>query len=145
MVKKIKYVKRQKHYTVYGKLHDHAWYSKIDSYLQHQGLQRNDVNYNMCYHIEKKKILILILYVDDLLITWNHDSKTQWLITQLEGTFEMSNLGSLPLYLNVEFINIGINIFMCQHTYAQESLEEFGFHNYNVVVTPLLEGFKINK
>jgi hypothetical protein len=23
--------------------------------------------------------------------------------------------------------------------------EEFGFHNYNVVVTPLFEGFKIGK
>jgi hypothetical protein len=99
----------------------------------------------MCYHIEEDKNLILILYVDDLLITGNHDSKTQWLITQLEGIFEMSNLGSLWLYLNVEFINIRINFFMCQHIYAQEILEEFELHNYTIVVTPSLKGFKINK
>jgi hypothetical protein len=49
----------------------------------------------MCYHIEEEKILILILYVDDLLITGNHDSKTQWFTTQLEDTFEMSNSGNL--------------------------------------------------
>jgi hypothetical protein len=30
--------------------------------------------------LKKKKNLILILYVDDLLITRNHDSKIQWFI-----------------------------------------------------------------
>jgi hypothetical protein len=34
---------------------------------------------------------------------------------------------------------------MCQHTYAQEILKEFELHNYNVVVTPLRKGFKIDK
>jgi hypothetical protein len=57
-----------------------ACYNKIDTFIQNQGLQRNEIDYNMYFYVERKKSLILILYVDDLLIARNHDSKIQWFI-----------------------------------------------------------------
>jgi hypothetical protein len=58
----------------------HTWYNKIDMFIQNQGLQRNEVDYNMYLYVEREKSLILILYVDDLLITRNHDSNIQCFI-----------------------------------------------------------------
>jgi hypothetical protein len=57
-----------------------TWYNKIDVFIQNRGLQRNEADYNMYFYVEREKNFILILYVDDLLITRNHDSKIQWFI-----------------------------------------------------------------
>jgi len=82
----------------------------------------NEAYCNTSFLEEKGKTLILILFVDDLLITNNHEFKIKWLIQQLECTFEMSNIGKLRLYLNVEFISFMNGLFMCQHTYILEIL-----------------------
>jgi hypothetical protein len=58
-----------------------ACYNKIDTFIQNQGLQRNEIDYNMYFfYVERKKSFILILYVDDLLIARNHDSNIQCFI-----------------------------------------------------------------
>ncbi len=89
--------------------------------------------------------MIFVLYVDDLLVISNHDSRIKWLIQQLEHAFEVSDLGKLQLYLNVEFISLRNGIFMCQHTYTLEILQEFGLIHCNVAMRILLEGFKMGK
>jgi len=73
------------------------------------------------------KDLIFVLYVDDLLVIGNHESKIKWLIQQLEHTFEVSNLGKLQLYFNVEFISLRNGIFMCQHTYILRFYKSLGW------------------
>jgi hypothetical protein len=45
----------------------------------------------------------------------------------------------------MEFINMGIGIFRCQHTYAQKILKEFGLNNCNDIVTLFPKGLKIWK
>jgi hypothetical protein len=48
--------------------------------------------------------VILILYVDNLLITSVHLEKIEWLKCQLQKRFEMTNLGDVSHYLKIEFI-----------------------------------------
>lgn len=69
-----------------------AWYEKIDTYLQSQGLYRNDADYNLYFLRNGTKIVVLILYVDDLLITSNDSEKMAWLKDQLQNRFEMTDL-----------------------------------------------------
>jgi len=49
------------------------------------------------------------------------------------------------LYLNVEFISFKNGIFMCQHTYILEILQEFGLTHCNAATMFLLKGFKLGK
>jgi hypothetical protein len=123
-----------------------TWYGRINNYLQKQvGLKRNEVDQNTYFLEEEGKTLIFVLYVDDLLVIGNHESKIKWLIQQLEHTFEVSDLGKLQLYLNVEFISLRNGIFMCQHTYILEILQEFGLIHCNAAMTILPEVFKMGK
>jgi hypothetical protein len=46
-------------------------------------------------------ILLLIIYVDDLMITGNHGVKISWLQRQLSAQFAMSLLGPVILYLGM--------------------------------------------
>jgi hypothetical protein len=53
-------------------------YEKIDNYFK-QGLVRNIVNHNLYYiHKEARKMAILIIYVDDLLLTISNTKKIEW-------------------------------------------------------------------
>jgi hypothetical protein len=46
-----------------------AWHSQINSFSQKQGIVRSEFNQNLYYLIEGKKYVMIIVYVDDLLVT----------------------------------------------------------------------------
>ena len=46
-----------------------AWYGKMDGFLMSLGFSKSVVDPNLYYHIVADKCLILVLYVDDLLLT----------------------------------------------------------------------------
>lgn len=72
-------------------------------------------NYNFYFVLEDGNVVILILYVDDLIITKNNNtSKINWIKKQHESGFEMTNLGKYKLYLGVEFLMMEKGIFMSQ-------------------------------
>jgi len=50
--------------------------------------------------------MILILYVDDLLITRNHMTQIKWIMFQLKTKFERINIGYLNFCLGVEFLSV---------------------------------------
>lgn len=80
--------------SLYGlKQAPHAWYQKIDTYLQEEGLETRDANYKM-YNMQGDKITILVLpYVENILMIRNLKVKIAWLISQLQSKFEMSTFG----------------------------------------------------
>ena len=45
---------------------------------------------------------LVILYVDDLLITGSFEAKIEQLLNELKSTFEMTNLGLLHYFLDME-------------------------------------------
>ena len=46
-----------------------AWYSRIDTYLQKMGFTKSEADPNLYYIVIGEEPLILVLYVDDLVIT----------------------------------------------------------------------------
>jgi hypothetical protein len=55
-----------------------AWYEKIDNYLKQQGLVRSSIDHNLYYMCEVEKVVILVIYVDDLFLTRNHTKRIEW-------------------------------------------------------------------
>jgi hypothetical protein len=62
--------------------------------------------------------VILILFVNDLLLTRNHFSKLMMLEEELEKRFEMSQLNIMHLYIGVEFLYLPHEVMLQQHNYA---------------------------
>jgi hypothetical protein len=56
--------------TIYGlKQVGRVWYTRIDDFFHNQGLTRNESNHNLYYSIWNNQYVVLILYVDDMLLT----------------------------------------------------------------------------
>jgi hypothetical protein len=66
------------------------------------------------------------MYVDDLLVTGNHDDHIYQVKKQLRVGFQMTDLGLLHYYLGVEVIQREKNIFISKTKYASKFLKEFG-------------------
>jgi hypothetical protein len=52
-----------------------TWYEQIDTWLTGQGLIRSEADSNMYHCTQNGKTTVILLYVDDLLITGNDESE----------------------------------------------------------------------
>ena len=93
----------------------------------------------------KGKTIILVLYVDDLLLTGDHTNKIAWLATELEKKFDMTRLGLIRKYLGIEFTKTDRGLLLHQTSYAQSILTQFGMAECNPCKVPLPDGTKLRK
>ena len=77
-----------------------AWYERINIYLTSLGFSKNEADPNLYYKRDKDDMVILILYVDDLLIT-GYDHLIDQCKKDLIREFEMKDLG-LHCFLGLE-------------------------------------------
>ena len=47
----------------------HAWYTRIDSYFTGLGFTKSEADANLYHIVVEGKLLIIVLYVDDLVLT----------------------------------------------------------------------------
>ena len=75
--------------VLYGmKQAPHAWYTRIDSYFTRLGFTKSEVNANFYHIVVKGKLWIIILYVDDLILT-NDEKLIKSCKEDLAREFEM--------------------------------------------------------
>jgi len=73
-----------------------------------------------------KDMVLILLYVDDLLITGNNDEIIQECISKLKATFEMIDLGLLHYYLGMQVYQYKDCTFLGQSKYISNILQKFG-------------------
>lgn len=105
-----------------------TWYTEIDRYLCGASSIRNDADHNL-YILRQGCSILLLLYVDDLLITGNDDMLIQHVKAQLQHQYKMQDLGPVQRYLGVEFFTSSHGIFMHQRQYAIKSLANAGMQD----------------
>ena len=108
-----------------------AWYERIDTWLLSQGLYQSEYDPNLYYLIQNKKIIILLLYVDDLLITGDNFEEIARLKTEFKKEFEMTDLGEASTYLGAEIMRGLHGIFISQKAYIMKLLKKFNMLECN--------------
>ena len=80
------------HKALYGlKQAPHAWYERIDSFFLNLGFQRSHAHSNLYTLDDSGLIVIVIIHVDDLIITESHKKRISELMADLSHEFEMTN------------------------------------------------------
>jgi len=78
-----------------------AWYTQIDSYLKGLSFTKSEADANLYHTVIDSKFLILVLYVDDLILTGDeqliHSCKED-----LAREFEMKDMGLMHYFLWLE-------------------------------------------
>ena len=117
-----------------------TWFKKIQRFLSEQGLSHMKADYSLFYVSSSKGIIILILYVDDLLVTGSDNDGICSLKQKLMQRFDMIELGNVTYYLGVEFIRSNFGIFLSQKAYASQILSEFNMAACTPASVPMVEG-----
>ena len=119
----------------------HAWYTQMDNYFTRLGFSKSEADPNLYQIVVEEKLLIIVLYVDDLILTGD-----ELLILSckedLAREFEMKYLSLLHYFLELEIWQRSDGLFVSQGKYAREILEKFNIHGYKPVVTPLPGGWR---
>ena len=88
-------------------------------------------------------ITILIVYVDDIIITGNNLKEIKGLEEHLDKNFEVKQLGPLRNFLEIEFARSSEGILMTQQKYILELLEETKHTNCHINETPIEVNHKL--
>ncbi|KAL5555674.1 hypothetical protein UlMin_037910 [Ulmus minor] len=90
-------------------------------------------------------IMIILVYVDDILITGNSQDQVDFLITRLHSTFALRDLGQLSYFLGVEVTYDDTSLHLCQTKYIADLLERNDMMDCKPVKTPGTIGKNLSK
>lgn len=122
-----------------------VWNQELDMALREFGLKKSD--YDPCVYFNNKdgRMLIIAVYVDDLLLFYDHEDDVNVIRKQLHQRFKMKDLGPVEHILGMRVIK-GINGFSIdQEHYIDAVLEKFGLSDCNPVDTPMNSSLTLTK
>ncbi len=89
-------------------------------------------------------IVVIVIYVDDLIITRNNDVDIFDLKKLLKQKFEMKDLGELRYFLGIEVIQSPKRIWLLQRQYALNKLSEYGMMGCKPISIPFEQNMKLS-
>ena len=95
-------------------------------------------------HNQGKDVVLIILYVDDLMITRNNDEIIQECISKLKETFEMSDLSLLHYYLKMQVYQYKDCTYLNQFKYISNILQKFRMEECRYATIPVSPGIIIS-
>ena len=88
-------------------------------------------------HSKESKTTLLIIYVDDIVITGDDQEEVEWPKMLLVEEFEVKDLGKLRYFLRMEIVQSRNRISVSQRKYTLDLLKESGMLGYKLVDTPM--------
>eukprot|EP00253_Pinus_taeda_P019658 PITA_19658 len=132
--------------SLYGlKQAPRAWYAKMDSFLLESGFSRCYSDNTVYTKKVENSLIILVLYVDDLILTGSDPNLINHVKSSLKKKFEMTDLGHLHYFLGLQVLQSKEGIpfpspSMLVIFFVIFTWKNFGIH-YSAKATPLLVGF----
>jgi hypothetical protein len=80
---------------------------------------------------------LLLLYVDDIVLTASSASLLQQVITALQREFAMTDMGPLHHFLGITVTRSASGLFLSQRQYSQDILERAGMGECKPCSTPV--------
>eukprot|EP00253_Pinus_taeda_P010132 PITA_10132 len=121
-----------------------AWYYRLDKYLHQQGFSKGSADNNIYLKIEDDKLLILVVYVDDIIFGSNEEAMSQSFALVMQKEFEMSLLGELTYFLGLQIQQNEDRIFLSQTKYLKQILKKYGMEDAKPVCTPMVTGCSLS-
>jgi len=121
-----------------------AWYYRLDKYLHQQGFSKGSADSNLYIKIENYKLLIIVVYVDDIIFGINEEAMSQRFALMMQKEFEMSLLGELTYFLGLQIQQNEDGIFLSQTKYLKQILKKYGMEDSKPICTPMVIGCSLH-
>ncbi|XP_021736549.1 uncharacterized protein LOC110703102 [Chenopodium quinoa] len=82
-------------------------------------------------------LIIIVVYVDDIIITGTNDAEILELKQHLNSIFSIKDLGKLHYFLGIEVLHLAHGIVLTQRKFSKELLLQSGLDVSKVAKTPL--------
>jgi len=79
-----------------------ARYVKMNEYLRSVGFHHSEFVDTLYFKMQGQKLVVIVLYVDNLISTRNHEVHIKQVKQELQKGFKITNLGPLRYYPEVE-------------------------------------------
>jgi len=90
------------HKALYGlKQAPRAWYMKFINYIQQMGFTQCPYDQSLFYRQQGSGVLLLLIYIDDILLTGSSPSPIYAFITHLSSMFRMKDLGNVHYFFGL--------------------------------------------
>ncbi|XP_057835752.2 uncharacterized mitochondrial protein AtMg00810-like [Cryptomeria japonica] len=120
---------------------------KIDKYLSDQSSKRSSLDSNLYIKTTDSDIILMVLlviYVDDLIITDSSASLIQGIKQSLCQSFDMTDLGLMHYCPGVEVWQQPSGIFISQSKYVRALFDKFCMQDCKNASTPTEKGLKLS-
>nr|KYP51628.1 Retrovirus-related Pol polyprotein from transposon TNT 1-94 [Cajanus cajan] len=134
------------HKSLYGLKHaSRCWYDKLSHLLFTCGYQQAQADHNLFIKASNSAITVLIIYVDDIVLTGNSDSEITAIKHALHTHFRIKDLGILKYFLGIEVAHSEAGISLCQHKYCLDLLSSAGMLGCKPSTTPMDSSLRLHK
>jgi hypothetical protein len=121
-----------------------VWSNKIGQYIVTSGFQTSNANFSLYVKKTDHGIIIIVIYVNDLIITRDSDANIFDLKKVLKQKFEMKDLGELHYFFGIEVIQSPKGIWLLQRQYALNKLSKYGMTGCKPISIPLEKNVKLS-
>jgi hypothetical protein len=130
--------------SLYGlKQAPRAWNAKIHDYLVQFGFQISDADPSLYILRQTDEITVLVLYVDDLILTGSSSDVIRRVKHQLSSVFDMKDLGPLTYFLGIEIYRSADLVMLTQGKYTRKVLSQFRMSDSKPMSTPMESNVKL--
>ncbi|XP_021802355.1 uncharacterized protein LOC110746443 [Prunus avium] len=120
--------------TVSSRLHGHGFNVLV---LVRFGFCQSRVDNSMFVYPDNSRVLILLLYVDDIILTYSDPSHIHTFIRTLGAEFDIKDLGRLHYFLGVEVTYHTDSLHLTQNKYTVDFLKRINLLDCKPVSTPM--------
>ena len=112
--------------SLYGLKHSpRAWFEKFTQFVKSQGYSQGQGEHTMFFkHSQDRKISILVVHVDDIILTRDDVREMNRLKSFISSTFEIKDLGPLRYFLGMEVARSKKGIVVSQRKYVLDLFKE---------------------
>lgn len=133
------------HKAIYGlKQAPRAWFHRFSSFLLHLGFHCSRADSSMFIRHSSAGTLVLLLYVDDIIVTCTQSSLITRFIRSLGNQFDMKDLGDLHYFLGMEASRSSTGLRLTQSKYALGLLAQIDLVGAKLCSTPVACGSKLS-
>lgn len=113
-----------------------AWFIKLKMTLVNWDFQHSRANPSLFFLHTNGKILYILIYVDDVLVTSNNVEYLKNFISDLSKNFSVKDIGMLHYFLGIQVRRTAKGFFLNQEQYITDLLVRFDMQKSAPCPTP---------
>jgi hypothetical protein len=132
--------------SLYGlKQSPRAWFDRFRQVMLQMGYNQSNADHTLFYKRNIRNIAILIVYVDDIVITGDDTKEIVQLKMELAREFKVKDLGQLRYFLGIEVSRSPKGIYLSQRKYILDLLSETGLTGCRPASTPIEQNHRLHE